>query len=256
VSIINIPSTVRILLFLAAGYILLVIACALFQRKLLYFPTHHNHSNGLSEWQHSGQLIGYVRQASSPGTVWLFIHGNAGQAADRTYVLPSFLPTDAVFLLEYPGYGARPGSPSLTSFNAAAHQAYELLRRQYPGTPVCVAAESIGSGPASHLATLPNPPAKVVLITPFARLADVAAGNYPFLPINMLFRDKWDNISALQHYQGQIEIFAARLDTVIPLSQAKALANSKPDSVLHIVEGDHNDWSDSGNVRIRYEQEQ
>jgi pimeloyl-ACP methyl ester carboxylesterase len=244
----------RISMLLAVGYILLTIACALFQRKLLYFPSHHNQSNGLSEWKHNGQLFGYARQVATPKTVWLFMHGNAGQATDRTYVLPSFPATDSVFILEYPGYGSRPGSPSLASFNAAAQQAYELLMRQFPSTPVCIVAESIGSGPASYLGTLPDPPAKIVLITPFARLADVAAGHYPFLPVKLLLRDNWDNVAALQHYQRQVEIFAARADTVIPMSHAKKIADSKPSAVLHIIEGGHNDWSDGSKVRIRYEQ--
>jgi pimeloyl-ACP methyl ester carboxylesterase len=141
------------------------------------------------------------------------------------------------------------------SFNAAAHQAYELLKEQYPHTPVCVAAESIGSGPASYLSTLLNPPAKIVLITPFARLVDVASGHYPFLPVRLLLRDNWDNIAALQHYKGQIEIIGARSDSIIPVSHARRIADSKPSSVLHIIEGDHNDWSDSNKVKIRFEQE-
>lgn len=253
-SILDAPSLLRILLLLVLGYVLLIIACALFQRKLLYLPSHDGQSHGLSEWNHNGQLMGYARQVASPGTVWLFLHGNAGQAADRSYVLPSFPATDSVFILEYPGYGSRSGSPSLTSFNAAAQQSYEFLKAHYPHTPVCIAAESIGSGPASYLSTLPNPPAKIVLITPFARLVDVAAGHYPFLPVRLLFRDNWDNIAALKHYQGQLEIFAARLDSIIPVSHARAIADSKPSAVLHIIEGDHNDWSDGDKVKIRYDQ--
>lgn len=243
----------RILLLLGAGYILLIILCALFQRKLLYIPSHDKLNNGLNEWIINGQLIGYVRPVTSPKTVWLFMHGNAGQAADRIYVLPSFPATDAVFILEYPGYGARSGSPSQTSFNTAAQQAYELLKKQYPQTPVCIAAESIGSGPASYLGTLPDPPAKIALITPFSRLVDVASGHYPYLPVKLLLQDKWDNIAALQHYQGQLEVFGARSDRIIPVSQARAVVESKPSAILHLIEGDHNDWSDGNKVRIRYE---
>ena len=223
----------------------------LFQRKLIYFPSHHTQSNGLTEWKKGGLLFGYARQVTSPGAIWLFLHGNAGQAADRTYVLPSLPATDSVYILEYPGYGMRPGSPSMTDFNIAARQAYELLRSQYPSTPVCVAAESIGSGPASYLTTLPNPPDKLVLITPFDQLASVAAGHYRFLPVRLLLQDNWDNITALKNYHGQLEIFAAQSDTIVPLSHAKALAASKPSAVLHIIYGDHNEWAEGVKVRIR-----
>ncbi len=253
-SILDPPSLLRILLLLVIGYVLLIIASALFQRKLLYHPSHGKQVNGLSEWNHNGQLIGYARQVVSPKTVWLYMHGNAGQAADRIYALPSFPATDAVYFLEYPGYGTRPGSPTLTSINSAAREAYELLKHHYPHTPVCIVGESIGSGPACYLSTLPDPPAKIVLITPFARLVDVAAGHFPILPVKLLLRDNWDNISALQHYQGRIEIFGARSDSITPVSHARAIAASKPSALLHLIEGDHNDWSDGNKVKIRYEQ--
>jgi pimeloyl-ACP methyl ester carboxylesterase len=231
---------------------LLLIGFALFQRKLLYLPSHHKENNGLTEWRHEGQIIGYARHARSPETVWLFLHGNAGQAADRTYILPSVPIQDSVYILEYPGYGNRQGSPSLISFNTAAKEAYELLKNQFPNRPVCIAAASIGTGPASYLATIPNPPEKIVLITPFDRLSKVAAGHYPFLPVSLLLRDNWDNIASLKDYNGHIEIFGARTDTIIPISHAKKLADSKPSAVFHTVEGGHNDWADSGSVKLQY----
>jgi hypothetical protein len=236
----------------AAAYLALLIGSALFQRKLLYLPSHHQGSNGLAEWRHEGLLIGYARQAASPGAVWLFLHGNAGQAADRTYALPSFMVRDSVYILEYPGYGSRSGAPSMTSFNAAARQAYDLLRAQFPDRPVCVAAESIGCGPAAFLAMNPSPPDKLVLILPFDTLAAVAARHYPYLPVRMLLRDNWDNIASLRGYQGELELFAAAADTIIPISHARALAASKPAAVFHSIDGDHNDWSTGAQVKIRY----
>lgn len=240
----------RLLLSCAAAYMVLLTGCALFQRKLLYLPTHLPGNNGLAEWRHEGELIGYVRQGESTGTVWLFLHGNAGQAAGRGYVLPSFSATDSVYILEYPGYGTRAGSPSQESFNAAARQAYELLRAL--GRPVCVAAESLGCGPAAFLATNPRPPDKIVLIFPFDTLAAVAAVHYPFLPARMLLRDNWDNVAVLSGYQGPLELFAAEADTVIPISHAMVLAASKPAAVFHVIDGGHNDWATGAKVKIRY----
>jgi len=249
-------SLIHILLLAAAIYLGLLLICALLQRKLLYFPSHHKENNGLSEWRQGGQLIGYARHVPSPETVWLFLHGNGGQATDRTYALPSFSKQDSVYILEYPGYGMRDGSPSMATINSAAWQAYDLLREQFPNRPVCVAAESIGSGPASFLATHPHPPDKIVLILPFDKLSNVAQGHYPILPVSLLLRDNWDNITNLKGYQGQLEIFAARADTIIPISHAKALADSKPSAVFHIIEGDHNDWAGADKVKIRYQRQE
>ena len=68
----------------------------------------------------------------------------------------AFADRDAVLILEYPGYGQRPGKLSRASFDAATREAYELLRTQFPAKPVCVATESLGSGTGSTLAKLPR----------------------------------------------------------------------------------------------------
>ena len=60
------------------------------------------------------------------------------------------------------------------AIDAAALEAYKLLRARFPGKPVCVAAESIGSGPASTLARAKIPPDKLVFIVPFDNLKSVA----------------------------------------------------------------------------------
>jgi pimeloyl-ACP methyl ester carboxylesterase len=243
---------IRIVIVALVCFSVVILGCIVFQRKLLYYPTHHQNTNGLSEWLSDGQLIGYAREVSSPEIVWLMLHGNGGQASDRVYALPSFSSRDSVFILEYPGYGARPGSPSMQTINSAATQAYEALRSRFPHTPVCVVGESIGSGPASLLAKNHQPPEKIVLIVPFDMLSRVAAHHFPFVPIRLCLLDTWNTIESLKGYRGQVEIFGARDDTIIPISHAKALAESKPSAIFHEIPGGHNDWVGTGQVKIGY----
>ena len=179
------------------------------------------------------------------------LHGNAGQASDRLYALPSFPREDSVFFLEYPGYGDRQGIPSKETLNQAAREAYAFLRGTYPRIPVCVVAESIGSGPASSLAGLSQPPDKIVLIVPFDRLSSVAEDYFPSFLVNLLLKDDWDNVEALSKYKGPVDVFGAEADTVISVRHAKNLAASIPSSKLMIISGGHNDWSYEGRVRIR-----
>lgn len=225
----------------------------LFQRRLLYFPTHQPGTNGLAAWTIDGQVVGCVRMVKHPRNIWLFTHGNAGQAADRVYALPRFSGSDAVFILEYPGYGMRPGAPGKAAFDAAAARAYTWLRTQYPGIPVCVVGESIGSGPAAGLAGQSRPPDKIVLVVPFDTLAGVAQEKFPWLPVGLLLRDRWDNRAALRSYAGRLEIYGAVDDRVIPVSHAEGLARSLPQARLHLIPGGHNDWSQDRGVSIRNE---
>ncbi len=220
-------------------------------RKLLFYPTHRPHNNGLAPWIRNGEIIGYSRKTESPKNVWLMLHGNAGQASDRLYAVPCFSGEDSVFILEYPGYGNRQGVPSKETFNHAAEEAYTFLKDAYPHIPVCVVAESIGSGPATSLSSLSQPPEKFVLIVPFDRLSLVAQDHFPSFLVSLLLKDDWDNVEALSNYKGLVEIFGAETDTVIPVKHAKALAAAIPSSKLVIIAGGHNDWPCEGRVRIR-----
>ena len=241
----------KVILIASVAVVLMIVSCSSLERKFLFFPTHRSVDHELTRWTNSGELIGYSREVSSPKNVWLLIHGNAGQAADRAYALPSFSMEDSVFILEYPGYGSRRGKPCKKSLDAAAKQAYLLLRKEHPKIPVCVAGESIGSGPAASLANLSPPPDKLVLIVPFDKLSLVAKEHAPGFLVTLLLCDNWDNIKALSNYKGPVDIFGAENDTILPISHAKALAAAVPSSRLVTIQGGHNDWARDGKVAIR-----
>jgi pimeloyl-ACP methyl ester carboxylesterase len=239
------------LLLLFVVYLAVVALVWFRQRSMLYYPSHDTLSTGLAPWSDGSRVIGCCREAPNPRAVWLMMHGNAGQAADRDYVLPRMSGQDSLYVLEYPGYGSREGSPSLQSINQAASEAYQLLRSRNPNTPVCVLGESIGSGPACALAREKIAPDKIVLVVPFDTLANVAARHFPFLPVRLLLRDNWDNVESLKHYAGPVEIFGARDDTIIPIEHARALARQIPAARFIEIPGGHNDWSQEDQVKIK-----
>ena len=236
-------------------YIIVCLAITVIQRTMLYFPTHQESGKlakyyGLKEWVLNGETIGYSRAVATPKRVWLLLHGNGGQAIDRIYALPSFGKDDGVFILEYPGYGGRKGSPSKDSFNAAAKEAYFFLRKTYPNLEVSIFGESLGSGPSCYLATLPTPPDRFVLVVPFDRLVDVAREKMPFLPIGLMMFDRWDNIEALSAYRGRIDIYGATGDVVIPMRHAKNLADAVSGSHFHEMKCGHNEWADTNDIDL------
>jgi uncharacterized protein len=141
--------------------------------------------------------------------------------------------------------------PSMESFNSAAKEAYLLLRQSFPQIPVCVAAESIGNGPACLLATLDPPPDKFVLIAPFDDFSSVARDHFPNFMVKLMLTHKWDNVAALSRYKGPVEIFAAESDTIIHPRHARALADAIPNSNFVLIDGGHNDWSLGDRVKIR-----
>ena len=98
----------------------------------------------------------------------------------------------------------------------------------------------------------PVPPSKIVLIVPFDILENVAHELFPALPETMKIRDNWNNIKSLKSYQGPIEIFGAKTDSVIRIAHARALAASKPSAIFHEIDGGHNEWSKDSKVKIKF----
>lgn len=232
-------------------FLMMMSGCSSIERSLLYYPTHSPETNGLAPWVSDGTTIGYSRMVASPKNVWLMLHGNAGQASSRAYAIHCFSSEDSVFILEYPGYGNRKGVPSKESLNHAAKEAYLSLRERFPGIPVCVVGESIGSGPAASLASLSPPPDKYVLVVPFDKLSLVAREHLPGILVSLLLTDNWDNVAAFANYKGPVEIYGAKSDSVIPVSHARALSAAVASSKFILIDGGHNDWSHQDAVRIR-----
>ena len=212
------------------------------ESAFLYFPTHDANRSPLTEWRLGGKLSGYARIVSRPHAIWLICHGNAGQASNRQYIVEKLPADTCAYILEYPGYGLRPGTPSMDAINAAARSAYDALCALYPSIPLNVLGESLGSGPASYLCTLPSAPARLVLMVPYDNLLSVGKEHIRFLPVGLLMRDKWDNVQSLSSYKGSVDIFGAQFDTVIPVAHARALAKSIPQSRYVELPCGHNEW--------------
>ena len=236
---------------LLAASVLLLTGCTGLQRKYLFYPTHKEGDNGLSAWAGDGKVIGFSRAVANPENIWLMLHGNGGQASNRKYAIHCFSERDSVYIMEYPGYGSREGKPSRATIDAAAAEAYSLLRKSFPSIPICVVGESLGSGPACTLAGQLPPPDKIVLVVPFDKLTSVASEHAPWLPVGLILEAKWDNVRALSAYKGPVEIFGARDDSVIELKHAEKLAHSLPSAKFHIIDGGHNEWAQGGRVAIR-----
>ena len=238
----------------AVGVILglFAIGGCLAHRKLLYYPSHEMGESDLVPWKVGDRVIGYAAERDQPTGVWLMLHGNGGQASHRGYVRQRMRASDALYVLEYPGYGQREGSPSRDAFNAAAAEALAILQARFPDLPIGVIGESIGSGPSSWLGSQPNPPDKIVLVVPFDRLELVAKEKFPWLPVGLVLRDKWENAVALANYAGELEVYGAEDDQIIPVQHAKDLAVQLPRAKFTLIPGGHNAWSYQELVKIGF----
>jgi alpha-beta hydrolase superfamily lysophospholipase len=249
-------NAVTLLVSALACYALFVAAAYLFQDRLLYFPHTATRNQiaqaasrlGLALWP-DGEDDYYGLVSTDPptphrGTILIW-HGNAGAAVHRGYyVQPLQRLGFRVVLLEYPGYGARPGKPGESSFVADALQTARRAKQAFDG-PLYVWGESLGCGIASAVAAEPGLEVQgIVMLTPWDRLPDLAQRLYWYLPARWLARDKYDNVRNLRDFPGPVAVLMVGQDEVIPnvhtIRLYESLSGEKKLWVFEAAE--HNSW--------------
>lgn len=220
----------RLLLLLVTGCAGAYLLVFLLQRRMLYFPERQSlevalataATRSLEPWRDdAGVLIGWLapHPGRRPEGTLLVLHGNAGSAADRTYLRDAFqgeampMALDVV-LLEYPGYGPRPGRPGETALVTAAVEALERLAQERRG-PVVLLGESLGSGAATLAAARrPDLVRGLLLVTPLKSVPVVARRHYPLLP-SFLARDRFEADRALAKLTMPVGFLVAGRDEVV-----------------------------------------
>lgn len=230
----------RVLLVAAIVYVGISALMALFQNQLIYYPSRASASElekmarglGMEPWRDAnGEIIGWNSKNAAAANRLLIFHGNAGYALHRFYFVEGFTRVGGgnvwqVFVFEYPGYGARSGSPNEGEFKSAAEAAVVRMI-EADERPIFLLGESIGAGVACHLAgEYPEKIAGLVLITPFPKLADVAAHHYPLLPVRLLLGNAYNCAEDLRKYRGPAAFLLAGRDEIIPSELGRALYES------------------------------
>lgn len=248
-------TVVRFFAWLLSGACLLYLGvCALVffsQRSLIYFPQPRSNHDAMVAALPSdaGPVLVSTRPASGAEAVIYF----GGNAEDVSLDLPLFaqtFPDDAIYLLHYPGYGGSAGRPSEKSIMHAAFTLFDAVHARHQN--VVVIGRSLGTGVAVHLAS-ERPVARLVLVTPFDSLSDVAAAHYPFLPCRWLLLDRYDSWKYAPQVSAPIKIIAAGEDEVIPRTSTERLRTRFKEGLVSyvVVPGaGHNTISENSNYLL------
>ena len=183
------------------------------------FPT----SDGL-------QLHGWIAR-TDPDDPWLlWCHGNAGNVSHRADNLRLLVEYDLnVFIFDYRGYGRSEGRPSEPGFYADATAAYDYLRSTVGVAPeqIVLYGRSLGAPVAAELA-LRRPAAGLILEAPLGSVAAMARTVIPLVPLEKLFRARFDTLARAPRLQLPTLVMVAERDDVIPPKQARQIFEALP----------------------------
>ncbi len=239
---------VRFVVFVAVLYIGLCAALFTFQRKLIFLPQSRENNLVTLLTLQSGAERELVSTRLHEGDDAVLYFG--GNAEDVSLDMPEYaaaFPDAAIYLLHYRGYGGSTGDPSEKGIVADALALFDLVHAQHKN--VVVIGRSLGTGVAVQVASQ-RPVVRLVLVTPYDSFKDIAAKHYPFLPVGLLLRDKFESWRYAPQVTAPTLIIAAGEDEVIPRASTERLRTRFQSGVARYVVipgAGHNSVSDSSN---------
>jgi pimeloyl-ACP methyl ester carboxylesterase len=200
-------------------------ACAalfLFQRSLIYFPQPRSAAGGATTMMlpvDGAQVVVTVRERNGSSAV-VYFGGNAEDVSQSLAPLADAFPDRALYLMHYRGYGGSSGTPSEAALVADALRLFDRVHAQHTG--IVVIGRSLGSGVAVQLASA-RPAERLVLVTPYDSLQELAARQFPWVPVRWLLRDRFESGTFAPKITTPTLLIAADNDEVIPRSSTDAL---------------------------------
>src|SRR5882672_2262267 len=148
----------------------------------------------------------------------IYFGGNAEETSHMA-ALAGHFPGWSLLAVNYRGYGGNPGSPSECALFADALAVFDWAAGRPDIDPARIVAigRSLGSGVAVYLATT-RPLAGVVVVTPYDSLTAVAQRHYPYAPVSLLLKHKFDSIGRAPGISVPVLMLAAQRDNVIPIN--------------------------------------
>jgi uncharacterized protein len=158
---------------------------------------------------------------------WPLVIYFGGNAEEVSWLVPQFshLPDWAALVVNYRGYGLSQGQPSETVLYRDALALYDHATRrpEIDSHRVVAIGRSLGTGVATYLASQ-RPLAAVVLISPYDSLVQVARGAYPFLPVNLLLRHRFESAARAPSIHAPLLALVAEQDDVVQPERSRRLA--------------------------------
>ena len=236
-----------------AGVVLLgvVVAAWLAQERLIFFPQPLGSVRHLparaaafevtaSDGAHLRGWIVHGGAASAPAVV--YFGGNAEEVswtlADKRWPRGW-----AIVGVNYRGYGESEGKPGERDLTSDALAVYDAVAARNDIDPrrIVVFGRSLGSALAARVAAQ-RPVAAAILVSPFDSLVAVGRGHYPWLPVSLLLRHRFEAIDAARAAHVPLLAMVGDADSIIAPERSRALydAWAGPKTWRVIVGADHN----------------
>jgi fermentation-respiration switch protein FrsA (DUF1100 family) len=174
----------------------------------------------------------------------IFLHGNAATVASNVNIAHYRLLRSVglnILAPEYRGFSGLEGPPTEEGLAVDARVAYDYLRGtlHIPPSRIAIYGWSLGSAVAVRLAAEVDEAAVILEGAP-ASIADIGQQRYPFFPIRLIMRSKFESFRRIGRIGVPILFLHSPEDLVIPIREGRRLYDAAPGKKTFVeVRGGH-----------------
>jgi pimeloyl-ACP methyl ester carboxylesterase len=237
----------------AALYVALMVAAFFGQRALIYpAPSPRDPRVAGATLERisgpNGSTVYALYAEAPPGAPTLVLfHGNAEDLAHQAWLVQAIRRTGlGVYAVEYPGYGLARGSATTEEavYSAAESALGHLYELGVLRGSVVLLGQSLGTGVAAEMAHRGHG-SRMILISPYTSMVEMAARAAPFLPVSWLVRDRYETYRKVPTLSMPVLIIHGTDDEVVPFEMGQRIAALTPNRQLLPISGaHHNDLFD------------
>ena len=245
---------IKILLVL---YVVLCGVLYFFQEKLIFFPEkldkgfkfgfNQKYEEINFKTQDKLYLNGILFKSDSSKGLIFYLHGNAGSLNSWGEVAKTYTDLNYdVLMLDYRGFGKSEGKiNSQGQLFQDLQIVYDEMKTKYEERKIIVLGYSIGTGPATKIASV-NRPKLLILQAPYFSLTDMMKHTYPFIP-TFILKYKFETNKFIKDCKMPIVIFHGNYDEVIYYNSSiklKAIIKNT-DTLITLDRQGHNGMTDN-----------
>ena len=209
------------------AYFIIILFVYFYQRNLLYHPSENNYLNDKITFNYEEIFIEtdkkiklkswFIKKDLNKFKTILIFHGNAGNLFNRVYKLNELNKLDVnILLISWRGFSGNKGKPTEKNLYHDAEEAVKWLNNQGAiSKNIILYGESLGTGVATELGKS-NAFGGIILESPFTSIANAAKIYYPYLPVNIILKDRYDSIGKIKNITIPILIMHGKKDNIVP----------------------------------------
>ena len=192
-------------------------------------------------------LNGLLFKAENSKGLIFYLHGNAGALNSWGEIADTYTNLNYdIFILDYRGYGKSEGKiSSQKQFYKDIQTVYNQLKADYDENKIIVLGYSIGSGPATKLASTNNPKL-LILQAPYFSLTDMLKHNFKIIP-SFILKYKFETNKHIKDCKMPIVLFHGNKDEVIYYKSSVKLQKllKETDTFITLLGQGHNGMSNN-----------